>query len=224
VLTALARVFSLDGTASEYLLSLAGPAPAKTRRPRPETVPASIRQLLGALALPAFVESRRFDVLAANPLAAALSPAMRAGENRMRSLFLDPAQRDLYPDWSKTIVGMVASFRASIGTDTGDPRVAQLVGQLSLASEEFRRIWARHDVRALAGGRDRLRHPELGDLVLSREKLPVGDTDGQILVIYHAEPGSASAAALGQLATAQPGPPAGRPAGGGPPQAEGAAG
>jgi transcriptional regulator with XRE-family HTH domain len=204
VLTALARVFSLDATAADYLLSLAGPCPPKARRTRTEAVPASIRQLLGALGLPAFVESRRFDVLAANPLAAALSPAMRPGENRMRSLFLDPAARDLYPDWSRAVAGMVASFRASIGTHTTDPRVAQLVGELSLASDEFRRIWARHDVRALAGGRDRLRHPEVGDLVLSREKLPVGDTDGQLLVIYHAEPGSASEAALARLAAGQP--------------------
>ena len=43
---------------------------------------------------------------------------------------------------------MVASFRASIGTDTDDPRVAQLVGELSLASEPFGKLWARHDVKA----------------------------------------------------------------------------
>jgi transcriptional regulator with XRE-family HTH domain len=207
VLAALARVFGLDATATEYLLSLAAPRPAKPRRPRPrpETVSAGIRQLIGALSLPAFAESRRFDVLAANPLATALSPAIQTGENRLRSLFLDPAERDLYPDWSKAVASMVASFRASIGTDTDDPRVAQLVGELSLASDQFRKLWARHDVRALAGGIALLRHPVAGDLALRREKLPIGDTSGQLLVIYHAEPGSASAAALTRLAATLPG-------------------
>jgi transcriptional regulator with XRE-family HTH domain len=202
VLTALARVFGLDETATGYLLSLAADRPARTRRARarPETVPAGIRQLLAALSLPAFVESRRFDVLAANRLATALAPGIRAGENRLRSLFLDPAERELYPDWPKAITGMVASFRASVGTDTDDPRTVQLVGELSLASEEFRKIWARHDVRALAGGAAVMNHPEAGRLALRREKLPVGDTNGQLLVIYHAEPGSASAAALARLA------------------------
>jgi transcriptional regulator with XRE-family HTH domain len=202
VIEALARVFSLDATATEYLLSLAVPRPAKGRaRPRQETVPPGIRQLLGALNLPAFVESRIFDVLAANSLATALSPGMRAGENRLRSAFLDPGERDLHPDWPKAISGMVASFRASIGTDTDDPRVAQLVGELSLASEDFRKLWARHDVKALAGAAVRMRHPEAGELCLRREKLPVGDSGGQLLVIYHAEPGSASARALSLLAS-----------------------
>ncbi len=201
VLAALARVFGLDATATEYLLSLAAPRPARRRaRPRPESVPPGIRQLLGAVNLPAFVESRIFDVLAANRLATVLSPSIRAGENRLRSMFLDPAERDRYPDWPKAIGGMVASFRASIGTDTDDPRIAQLVGELSLASEPFRQLWARHDVKALAGATVQMRHPEVGELSLRREKLPIGDSGGQLLVIYHAEPGSESAQALALLA------------------------
>ena len=44
--------------------------------------------------------------------------------------------------------------------------------------------------RRRRGGRaGRLRHPEVGDLELRREKLSIGGTDGQLLVIYHAEPG-----------------------------------
>jgi transcriptional regulator with XRE-family HTH domain len=203
VLEALARVLGLDATATEYLLSLTAPRPGRPRRARPrqETVPAGIRQLLGALSLPAFVESRMFDVLAANSLATALSPGMRPGENRLRSMFLDPAERDLYPDWDRAVGGMVGSFRASIGTDNDDPRVAQLVGELSLASEHFRKIWARHDVRSLAGGAVRMCHPGAGELTLRREKLPIGDSGGQLLVIYSAEPGSRSAATLACLST-----------------------
>jgi hypothetical protein len=201
VLEALARVFGLDATATEYLLSLSAPRPARRRaRPRQETVPAGIRQLLAALNLPAFVESRMFDVLAANGLATALSPSMRAGENRLRSMFLDPAERDRQPDWTRAIGGMVASFRASIGSDTDDPRVAQLVGELSLASEPFRKLWARHDVKSLAGATVRMHHPEAGELSLRREKLPIGDSGGQLLVIYHAEQGSDSARGLSLLA------------------------
>jgi hypothetical protein len=157
-----------------------------------------------------------FDVLAANPRATALSPSIRPGENRLRSMFLDPAERDLYPDWRKAIGGMIASFRASIGPDADDPRTAQLVGELSLASEPFRKLWARHDVRALSGGAVTMNHPEVGPLALWREKLPVGDSDGQVLVIYHAEPGSASASALEGLVSAAPATAAAAPATTGP--------
>jgi len=199
VLEALARVLGLDATATQYLLSLASTRPRAARRRRRESVPAGIAQLLDAVGLPAFVESRMFDVLAANQLATALSPSIRPGENRLRSMFLDPGERDLHPDWEQATGGMVASFRASVGTDADDPRIAQLVGELSLASEPFRRYWARHDVRALAGGQVRMRHPQAGLLELRREKLPVSDTDGQVLVIYHAEPGSDSARSLDRL-------------------------
>ena len=43
-------------------------------------------------------------------------------------------------------------------------------------------------------------------LELRREKLPIGDSGGQLLVIYHAEPGSDSArslALLGSLAATE---------------------
>ena len=199
VLTALARVFALDAAATEYLLSLGEPQPSRVRRPARRTVPKGILQLLEVVELPAFVEDRMFDVLAANPLATALSPSIRPGENRLRSLFLDEDERALYPDWEQATAGLIASFRASIGSDVDDPRIAQLVGELSLASEHFRKLWARHDVRGLGGGAARLDHPRVGMLELTRQKLPIGDSGGQLLVIYHAEAGSASAAALREL-------------------------
>jgi transcriptional regulator with XRE-family HTH domain len=208
VLEALARVYGLDSAATAYLMSLSAAAASPTgrsapRRPRQERVPTGIRQLLDVIGLPAFVESRIFDVLAGNRLAAALSPSMSPGHNRLRSLFLDPAERDLYPDWDQAVAGMVAAFRTSLGADGDDPRAAQLVGELSLASEDFRRLWARHDVKPLTGAPVRMVHPQVGPLQLRREKLPIGDSNGQILAIYHAEPGSdsqRSLALLGSLA------------------------
>ena len=199
VLEALARVFGLDATATQYLLSLSTARPRTPKRPRREVVPAGIRQLLDVIGLPAFVESRMFDVLAANRLASALSPRIQPGENRLRSMFLDEDERDLHPDWERTIGGMVGAFRTSLGTDVDDPRLAQLVGELSLGSELFRQLWARHDVRPLAGGLTLMRHPQVGMLELRREKLPIGDSGGQLLVIYHAEPGSDSARSLALL-------------------------
>jgi hypothetical protein len=47
-----------------------------------------------------------------------------------------------------------------------------------------------------------MRHPDVGPLDLRLEKLPIGDSGGQLLVVYHAAPGSASAAALARLAVA----------------------
>jgi transcriptional regulator with XRE-family HTH domain len=200
VLDAIARVFGLDATASAYLRSLADTAPGPRRRTvRAERVPSGTLQLLDVIGLPAFVENRAFDVLAANTLAGALAPGMRAGENRLRTMFLGDTDVERYPDWEDQMGGMVAAFRSSIGADVDDPAITTLVGELSLGSEDFRRLWARHDVRPLGGATVRMWHPDVGDLELRREKLGIGGTDGQLLVVHHAEPGSPSARALALL-------------------------
>lgn len=217
VLEALARVLQLDEAATDYLLGLAAPQPRhRRRRPRRETVPAGTRQLLGALGLPAFVEGRYLDVLAANDLARALSPSIETGQNRLRSVFLDPAEKALYLDWDQVTAHLVAAFRTSVGSDTDDQGFVQLVGELSLGSERFRQLWARHDVRPCEDVPARLDHPQVGKLDLSLQKLGIDGARGQTLVIYHAAPGTDSAeklALLGSLAVpAAPDPAPGRPA------------
>ena len=94
-----------------------------------------------------------------------------------------------------------------MGTDTADPRFIELVGELSLASPRFRRLWGRHDVRPRQGAQMVFDHPQVGELRLNREKLLVGGTDGIMLVIYHADAGSTDAdklALLGSATAAEP--------------------
>ncbi|MET9534236.1 MULTISPECIES: helix-turn-helix transcriptional regulator [unclassified Streptomyces] len=203
VLESLARVLRLDDDATAYLLNLgAGTPRRRRRRPRRETVPPGIAQLVATLSLPALVEGRYFDVLAANALATALSPRLAAGANRLRDVFLDPAEKDLHPDWESAAAGMVAGFRESVGADTDDPRVIELVGELSLASPRFSRIWARHDVTACEGASKHIDHPQVGGLSLNRERLGIAGTAGQTLVIFHPDPGTDSAERLALLASA----------------------
>jgi transcriptional regulator with XRE-family HTH domain len=203
ILEALAHVFGLDATGTSYLLSLTEqPGIRPRKRPRRETVPESIGMLVTSLNLPAFVEGRYFDVLAANPLATAISPRLVAGENRLRAVFLDPDERALYPDWDDTTARLIAGFRRSVGTDTNDARFIELTGELSLASERFRVLWAQHDVQARQNWPITIDHPLVGDLTLNREKLVIGDTlNSLVLAIYHPIPGSDSAEKLAFLAS-----------------------
>ena len=204
VLDSLARVLQLDDTGTAYLLSLGREKPRRARRrPRKETVAPGIDKLLVSIDLPAFVEGRYFDVLAANPLAAAISPRLVAGRNRLRDVFLDPAEQALYPDWDRATANVVAGFRKSVGTDTDDPRAIELVGELSLASDRFRALWARHDVGLYRGAGVTLDHPQVGLITLNREKLAINGSGGQILAIYHADAGSADAEKLALLASYQ---------------------
>lgn len=187
VLRSVARVLQLDEEGTAHLLGLAhsDERPRRPRRARPETVPPSIGELLPRLPFPAFVEGRYLDVLAANPLATALSPRLVAGRNRLRDVFLDPGEQSLFPDWEAASAVLIAGFRRSVGADADDARVVELVGELSVASPAFSRLWGRHDVRERRGGTLTFEHPVVGELTVHREKLQVTGTDGLVLVLYH---------------------------------------
>lgn len=202
VLDALARALQLDDDAAAHLRRLATP-PARRRRktPRPEKVPAGILQLIDSWTqTPAYVHGRYMDVLAVNALSAALFPWYVEGENLVRAAFLDPRVRDMYGDWDHVTQSTVAALRALAGPDIDDPRLNELVGELSVRSERFRQLWARHDARPKRRGTTRIDHPLAGPLELSYEQLPIPGTDRQTLGIYHAAPGSASAQALALMA------------------------
>ncbi|NBH06872.1 helix-turn-helix transcriptional regulator [Amycolatopsis sp. SID8362] len=202
VLEAIARVLQLDDDTTAYLIGLTEQRPPKRRRRRKETVPPGVVKFLAAVGLPAFVEGRYLDVLAANPLAEAISPRLVAGANRLRDVFLDPAEQALFPDWHLATQSLVAGFRQSVGTETGDPRFIELVGELSLASPRFRELWARHDVANRRGATVRFAHPQVGELVLNREKLLLSDAPGLVLAVYHPDPGTDAADKLALLGSA----------------------
>lgn len=92
-----------------------------------------------------------------------------------------------------------AILRALARPDVDDPRLTELVGDLSLRSDRFRDLWARHDVTPHTGRVSRLRHPQAGDLELRSNKLTIGGSGGLILGVFHPEPGSRSAELLQML-------------------------
>ncbi|WP_121157887.1 helix-turn-helix domain-containing protein [Micromonospora pisi] len=217
VLEALARVLLLDPDATAYLIGLAharGPrrsagSASRVRTPQSERVPESVRRLIdGWTTNPAYVQNRFFDLLAVNPLAAALSPNYAVGVNLLQAAFLDPAERRLRRDWDRMTQEGVASLRSQAGPDVNHPRLVELVGELSVRSDRFRRLWARHDVQPQRGHITRLNHPQVGDLTLQSDKFAVAGTEGLALVVFQAEPSSQSAELLGILgsltATGQP--------------------
>ncbi|HEX8856561.1 MAG TPA: helix-turn-helix transcriptional regulator [Thermoleophilaceae bacterium] len=203
VLDALARALQLDDHATGYLHRLAQPAPRRRRRPpRREQVPPGIAQLIETWReTPAYVEGRYLDVLASNPLARALAPYYAVGTNLVRAVFFDPRVQDMYEGFDKVTAMTVAALREVAGPDIDDPHLNELVGELSVRSERFRRLWARHDAVRRGSGTARIHHPQVGLLELGYEKVPIPWADRQTLAMYHAEPGSPSAQGLALLAS-----------------------
>jgi transcriptional regulator with XRE-family HTH domain len=203
VLEALADVLRLDADATAYLVGLVQEQPRATpkrQRPRTEPVPESIRELIdGWPNNPAYVQNKYTDVLAVNALGAALTPNYAVGVNLLTAVLLDPAEQALRRDWDELTEEGVAVLRSELGSAVDDPRLVELVGELSVRSERFRQLWARHDVRPRRGRLSLLTHPDVGDLDLKSDKLTIGGTDNMTLVVFHAVPGSRSVESLALL-------------------------
>ncbi|MGW3301555.1 helix-turn-helix domain-containing protein [Streptomyces rubiginosohelvolus] len=208
VLDAIARALRLTDAEHAHLTHLARPARhKKKRRPaRVQRVRTGLLYLLDNMdGIPAYVTGARSDILAWNAMAAAVFGdwgALPAGErNWARLVFLSPGYRDLFVNWDSKASDMVSYLRLYAGCHPDDPELSALVGELSVKSDEFRRLWATHNVKEKGHGVKLVRHPLAGDLTLSYETLNLPDDEEQHLVTYHAEPGSESAQALRLLAS-----------------------
>jgi len=206
VLGSIARALRLTDAEHAHLTHLAKPKQHKKKpAARTEQVRGSIRQLLDSMDVPAYVSGRRSDILAWNRLAAAVfgdwSELPAQDRNWARLVFLRPEYRELFVPWEQKATDVVSYLRMDAGCHPDDPRLSALVGELSVKSEEFRRLWATHDVKEKNFGVKQLRHPLVGDLTLNFESFPLSDGTEQALITYHAEPGSPSADALRLLAS-----------------------
>ena len=201
VVEALARALGLDIKATKYLHQLASPIVSHWDQSVLDAAAEGLDELIDQLPFPAIVASRYQDVLAANPIAQALSPGFTPGQNFLRWRLLDPAANELYVDWEDATDAAVSGLRELAGAVPDDGRMHTLIAELSSASPRFRESWARANVGYRLGTLH-LRHPRVGDLYLSRNQLMVphvADAVGQHVLIYRAEPGSDSARALEEL-------------------------
>ncbi len=208
VLDAVARALQLDDVERTHLFDLVRTLkqrPSRNRRPR-EHVRPSVQQLLDAITdAAAFVRTTRLDVLSANRLGYSLYSDAFANPDRpvnlARFVFLDRRARDFYVDWDGIADAGVGSLRVEAGRDPYDRELTELVGELSMRSDDFRVRWAAHDVREYRAGVQRFRHPLVGDLTLDYEALALLADPGHVMVVYTAETGSPSRDALCRLAT-----------------------
>lgn len=206
VLDAIARALKLSDAERDHLTHLAKPKQKKHRRMgRPQQLRPAVQHLMDAMdGVPAYVLGRRLDILGWNRMARALLGDFAAlptqERNMARLVFLDPNARDLYVDWEVKATDLVSVLRMYAGCSADDPQLPELIGELSVKSEEFRRLWAAHTVQDKGHGAKRLHHPLVGEMTLSYETLSLPDDHDLSLVTYHAEPGSRSADSLRLLA------------------------
>jgi len=200
VLSALARALDLNADARAHLFRLAGRAVPVGYDDRHGTVSDDLTRLMSTWhSTPAYVIDRTMDVRAENDLARALHSGLTETDNLARTVFLDPAGRDFYVDWERAAHSATGHLRLAEGHDPHDPRLLELLDELTRRSAAFRDLWSRHDVRGKTREPKLFRHPDVGVLTLGYEALDVRSDPGLQLIVYHAPAGSPSAEALALL-------------------------
>lgn len=199
VLVAIENALRLDDLERAHLRALVAPKATRPRTPRPEKVRVrpGLRALIEAMdPTPAFVQGPRMEVLAWNRAAAVLITdfAKLPGQDRnlLRWLLLDPVARVRYPQWEEVVAPTVAALRNARDPRIPDPTLERLVGELSVASPDFARMWADYRLFKHGHGKKQIFHPEVGAIMVNFETLDIDGSDGQFISAYTTDVGSPS--------------------------------
>lgn len=205
VLDALATALQLGPAERDHLHDLArASGPAKPPRAATTTIRPTVQRILDSFIAPAWVRNGRLDHLAHNRASLALYAPLLTSEERpantARFVFLDAASREYFVDWARAAADVTALLRMEAGRRPRDAALTQLIGELSTRSDEFRALWARHDVTFHRSGRKQINHPAVGILDLEFEAMELPSDPDLTLVVYAVEEGSATADKLQLLA------------------------
>ncbi|MEU1243045.1 helix-turn-helix transcriptional regulator [Micromonospora parva] len=193
LLAALARALRLSDDERSHLFHLAGhqppPADGIARLARAGLV--RLLDLVGDT--PAMVLSDLGEVLAQNRMSILLTGDHTGltGDRRYVAYryFTDPVIRDLHgpEEWQRHARQQVADLRAVAGRRAGDPAVTGLIERLRAASDDFRRLWAEHEVAVRRADRKTFLHPRVGRITMDCETLVTPDLGQQLLVLTPAD-------------------------------------
>ncbi|MFJ1758920.1 helix-turn-helix transcriptional regulator [Amycolatopsis sp. NPDC088138] len=201
VLAALGRALRLNDAERDHLYTLGGQL---AEPPGPSAdVPDRIMDLIERLPdTAAIVLDAKYDVLAWNPLAAALledfSARPRRERNMIRRYFLHPdvSQRH-YGISGGADFGIFAAghLRAAAARYPDDPATQALVRELLRGSPEFAALWPSPEVSDQRHLVKTVDHPQVGPITLTCDILLVPERD-QHVVLFTAEAGTPAHDAL----------------------------
>jgi transcriptional regulator with XRE-family HTH domain len=203
VLEAIARALRLTPAERAHLILLGRgeePPPCKSD----ERVSTTVRRLIENLGPnPAYVIGRRWDYLAYNSAACALfgdfDAVPKAARNHVWMHFMDPARREMFPDWERSSRLLVAKFRADSARHIGDPEFEALIATLRKSSPEFCKAWKKHEVARTGVGRRTVRHPLVGTMVFEHAVFNPQETPEQRMILYSPLPEQDTPAKLARL-------------------------
>jgi transcriptional regulator with XRE-family HTH domain len=195
VLAAIAHALRLSSQERAHLFSLADELERDQGRTPVREVDASTAALLQRLSdAPALVVDNTCQVLAWNPLAAALLEDFAAvhttDRNLLRRIFLRPGQENygITTD-RRLVISAVSYLRVATTRYPDSAELRTLIAELLAGSADFAQLWNSQQLRIDHHASQVFQHPQVGPIELDFDILTVPDREQQV-VIFTAEPDS----------------------------------
>jgi transcriptional regulator with XRE-family HTH domain len=201
MVAAIARGLRLSLAERDHLFQLAGHGSPKWTQRSDHINPGLMRVLDRLADTPAQIMNSLGETLAQTPLATTLLGDQTGFEGMRRAniyrWFLEPESRDIYARADHDHLGrvFVAQHRYVFTRYGADSRVGAITQRLLDESPEFEALWASHEVGLPHDEEKHFVHAEVGDLFLNCQTLLDADQE-QVLLVFTATPGSASAERL----------------------------
>lgn len=189
----------------DHVFRLAGHTPPPRGVAGDHVTPGLLRILDRLHDTPAEIITELGETLRQTPLGAALTGDASARTGPSRSIgyrwFTDPSTRQAHPEEDRAMLSRVyvAGLREIATLRGPGSRAARLVELVAAQSEEFRTLWASHEVGLRPPTSKRFVHPEVGEIELECQTL-LDPEQSHRLLVYTAVPGSGSAEKLQLLA------------------------
>lgn len=201
MIASIAQGLHLSLDERDHLFRLAGHTPPARGTSSRHISPGLLRIFDRLQDTPAEIVTELGETLRQTPIGVALTGDLTQFEGPARSIgyrwFMDPGTRLRYAPEDRDFLGrMFASGLRGVVTLRGPGSfAAQVADELLEHSEEFREVWARHEVGIRPAEVKHLIHPELGPMELMCQSL-VDPEQSHSLLVYTAIPGSESAEKL----------------------------
>jgi transcriptional regulator with XRE-family HTH domain len=187
VLSGLTRALKLDSYAAAYFYRLALPEAPVQAVARTPVIDDQVRQLVAGWSdVPVCIFDRNQDVLLLNNLMQALFPRIVPGSNTVMTAFSMAPEYRATPQWRALARGVVGALR--FYGDPADPRLHEIVGELSIREPVFRTLWAEYDAVPLDSGVVPANVPGFGLVDFPWQNLRLAN--GLFMGVWAAAPGS----------------------------------
>jgi transcriptional regulator with XRE-family HTH domain len=188
VLDAVARALRLDEAEREHLYQLADLPLRITPAPSPAVSPALTEVLYALDPLPAILMNSRWDLLATNDAYRDLFLFWHEHPCSMRNMlwciFMEPEVRARYLNFDEEAPRSVAQLRSDSVNHLGEPVWTEYISKLTEGSEDFARMWARHDVARPGVRIKHLLDPRAGLLRIITTSFAVTEMPETRVVVY----------------------------------------